>query len=428
MAQETGSELSGSSPRRRTFQALRHSNFRRFYAANLVSNTGTWAQRIAQDWLVLELTGSGTALGIVTALQFLPIPLFSLQGGAIADRLDKRKMLLITNAVAGLTSLLLGLLALFQVAQIWHVYVLAFILGTCAALDGPIRQSFVFELVGPEDLSNAVSLNSLNFNMGRLIGPAASGLIISATNSTGWSFIVNASSYLFVLAALFFINEAKLYGPRKHQESDNSIREGIRYLRSRSDLMAVLTIVFFLATFGLNFQMTMALMARDVFNKGASSYGFLGTCMAIGSVTGALISARRNKPSARLVMFGAVAFGAAETLSAFSPSYTVFAFALPLCGATALITLIAANTTMQISVPARLRGRVMGVYFAVFMGGTPLGSPIVGRLAELYSPRFTLVLGGVISAAVAVFAYFFFDGLAAKSPGEDQRNQSKEHN
>lgn len=425
MADQTGSELSGSAPRRRTFQALRHSNFKRFYAANIVSNTGTWAQRIAQDWLVLELTGSGTALGIVTALQFLPIPLFSLQGGQIADRLDKRKMLLITNIVAGITALTLGLLDVFNLVNIWHVYVLAFILGTTSAIDGPIRQSFVFELVGPDDLSNAVSLNSLNFNMGRLIGPAVSGLIISAFG-TGWSFLLNASSYIFVLAALTSMNEAKMYKPRKHQESDNSIAEGIRYLRSRADLLAILTIVFFLATFGLNFQMTMALMARDEFNKGASSYGFLGTCMAIGSVTGALISARRNKPSPRVVIFGAIAFGVAEMLSSFSPSYTAFAFALPLCGATALITLIAANTTMQISVPARLRGRVMGVYFAVFMGGTPLGSPIVGRLAEIYSPRFTLLLGGAVSAGVAIFSYFFFAEALKKRASEDEGDQRKE--
>lgn len=369
----------------------------------------------------MELTGSGTALGIVTALQFLPIPLFSLQGGQIADRLDKRKMLLITNVVSGITALTLGLLDIFDVVNIWHVYILAFLLGTASAIDGPIRQSFVFELVGPDDLSNAVSLNSLNFNMGRLIGPAVSGLIISAFG-TGWSFLLNASSYVFVLFALSSMNESKLFKPRKHQESDNSIREGLRYLRSRSDLLAILTIVFFLATFGLNFQMTMALMARNEFGMGASSYGFLGTCMAIGSVTGALISARRNKPSPRVVLFGAIAFGAAEMLSSFSPTYTAFAFALPLCGATALITLIAANTTMQISVPARLRGRVMGVYFAVFMGGTPLGSPIVGRLAEVYSPRFTLLLGGAISAGVAVLSYFFFDGLKAKSASENQSN------
>lgn len=389
------------------FRSLRHPNYRRFFAANFVSNTGTWAQRIAQDWLVLDLTKSATLLGITVALQFLPIPLFSLAAGSLADRMSKRRLLMMTNALGFLSALALGLLDLFNVVTVWHVVILAFLLGTGAAFDGPARQAFIVELVGPEDLPNAFGLNSLNFNLGRLVGPAASGLVIAAVG-TAWSFIFNATSYLFVMAALATMNTRRLFHSKRSSSGDTSIREGIRYLRERPDLQAILIVVGLLATFGLNFQIHMALFTRTVYDRGPQGFGLLASALAVGSVTGALISAKRQKPSARLVVFGAMVFGIAQMITSLAPTYTAFALLLPICGASALVTVIAANSTMQLSTPAALRGRVTGVYLLVFMGGTPFGSPIIGWLAGLISPRFTMFMGGVITALAGIAVYLVF--------------------
>jgi MFS family permease len=397
------------------FRALHHPNYRRFFAANFVSNTGTWAQRIAQDWLVLDLTKSATLLGITVALQFLPIPLFSLMAGSLADRVSKRRLLLITNAVGFGTAMTLGLLDLFDVINIWHVVVLAFMLGTAAAFDAPARQSFIVELVGPEDLPNAFGLNSLNFNLGRLVGPAASGLMIAAVG-TAWSFIFNATSYLFVIAALATMNARKLFRSKRSEGADKSVREGIRYLRERPDLQAILIVVGLLATFGMNFQIHMALFTRVVYERGPQGFGLLASALAVGSVTGALISAKRQKPSARVVVYGAMVFGLAQMVTALAPTYAAFAFLLPTCGASALITVIAANSTMQLSTPAALRGRVTGVYMLVFMGGTPFGSPIVGWLAGLISPRFTMFMGGVITLLAGVGVYLVFRDRLDRKP------------
>lgn len=401
------------------FRALRHSNYRRFYAANFVSNTGTWAQRIAQDWLVLELTNSATLLGITVALQFLPIPLLSLPAGALADRMSKRRLLLYTNVLGCFSALMLGLLDLFDVITIWQVMVLAVLLGIGAAFDGPARQSFAVELVGPEDLPNAFGLNSLNFNLGRLIGPAISGLLIAALG-TAWSFLLNGTSYLFVIAALVSMNPRKFFMSKRTEGGDKSVREGIRYLRSRPDLQAVLIVVALLATFGFNFQIHMALFSRTVFERGPQGFGLLASALAVGSVTGALISAKRQKPTVRLVMGGAVVFGVAQMVTALAPTYTSFALLLPLCGATALITVIAANSTMQLSTPAALRGRVTGVYLLVFLGGTPFGSPLIGWLAGEISPRFTMCAGGLITALAGVGVSLGFRDRLSSADGADQ--------
>lgn len=389
------------------FRALRHSNYRRFYAANFVSNTGTWAQRIAQDWLVLELTNSATLLGITVALQFLPIPLLSLPAGALADRVSKRRLLLYTNVLGFFSAMSLGLLDLLDVINIWHVMVLASLLGVAAAFDGPARQSFAVELVGPEDLPNAFGLNSLNFNLGRLVGPAISGMLIAAVG-TAWSFLLNGTSYLFVISALVSMNPKLFFLSKRSEGGDNSVREGIRYLRSRPDLQAILIVVALLATFGLNFQIHMALFTRTVFDRGPEGFGLLASSLALGSVTGALISAKRQKPTVRLVLLGSVVFGLAQMLTAFAPTYEAFALLLPICGASALITVIAANSTMQLSTPASIRGRVTGVYLLVFLGGTPFGSPLIGWLAGLISPRFTMFAGGLITALAGVVVYLLF--------------------
>jgi MFS family permease len=396
-----------------TFRALSNHNYRLYAVGGVVSNTGTWMQRVAQDWLVLQLTGSGTALGITTGLQFLPILLLSPYAGLIADRFPKRRLLQVTQLMMAGPALLLGLLAVTGVVQTWHVYVLAFAFGVGTAFDAPARQSFVSEMVSKDDLSNAVGLNSASFNVARIMGPALAGFMIAAlgggARATGWVIAINALSYGAVVLALQRMRPWELDTPAPQKRQKGMIRDGLRYIRSRPDLMMVLAIVFFAGTFGLNFQMTSALMATEVFDKGASEYGILGTTMAVGSLAGALLAARRGIVRHRLVILAALAFGAAEIVSGLLPSYLVFAVWTPVLGITALTMITAANTTIQLSVSPELRGRVMALYMMIFMGGTPLGSPIVGWVGETFGARWTLIGGGAMTilgtlVAVAVFS------------------------
>ncbi|HSV38380.1 MAG TPA: MFS transporter [Nocardioidaceae bacterium] len=396
-----------------TFRALSNRNYRLYAAGGIVSNTGTWMQRVAQDWLVLVLTGfSGSAIGITTGLQFLPILIFSPIAGLVADRLPKRRLLQVTQLFMAFTSLLLGLLAVTGVAEPWHVYVLAFVFGIGTAFDAPARQSFVSELVGPDDLTNAVGLNSASFNAARIVGPALAGLLIaglgSGAEATGWVILVNAFSYFGVIQALQRMDSRSLNTPKPAARRRGMIRDGVRYVRRRPDLMLVMTVVFFAGTFGLNFQLTSALMATHVFDKGASEYGLLGSTMAIGSLAGALLAARRVTAGPRLVVLAALAFGVVEMIAGVLPSYLTFALWTPLLGLTALTMITAANTTMQLGAEPEYRGRVMALYLMVFMGGTPIGAPIVGWIGEEYGARWTLVGGGlvtIIGVLVAALLY-----------------------
>ncbi len=381
-----------------TFTSLHNRNYRLFFTGGLVSNTGTWMQRVAQDWLVLQvLHGTGTQLGITTGLQFLPMLLFSMWAGVLADRYSKRALLYVTQTGLALTALALGLLDVAGVAQIWHVYVLAFLTGVITALDNPTRQSFVVEMVGREHLSNAVGLNSASFQSARVIGPAAAGLLINWIG-TGPVFLVNAASFIAVLISLTAMNPALLHPAPRTARGPGQLREGLRYVRARPDLLFVLLVVFFVGTFGMNFQMTTALMAVNVFHRGAGQYGLLGSAMAVGSVVGALFAARRKRPRLRLIVLATAAFGIAEVAAGVMPTYLTFALSLPFAGVTALTVITAANSTMQLAVSPVMRGRVMALYMAVFMGGTPLGAPIVGWVGQTFGPRWTLWLGGVLSA------------------------------
>ena len=383
-------------------RSFQHRNYRLFFMSSIVSNIGTWVQRVAQDWLVLQLTGSGTALGIVTGLQFLPSLLFSLLGGSFADRFDKRKLLALTNAGGGIAALTLGTLVLMGNVQIWQVYLLAFGLGVASALDAPVRQAFAIELVGPDDLQNAVSLNSANFNGGRLIGPALSGLMINAFG-TGPSFILNGISFLVVISSLFMMDPTQLQRKKRDLELSVRIRDGFTYLRKRRDLLEIIIVISAMATFGLNFQITTALMAKEVFHRGAGSFGFLGTCIAVGSLSGSILATRRErKPGGQRVMHGALLFGAASIVAALMPTYETFALALPICGGLASTTMIAANTTVQMGADPLIRGRVMGIYMMVLIGGAPFGSPLVGWLAEVVGTRFTIAFGGAVTCLVTL--------------------------
>jgi MFS family permease len=395
------------------FRALSNPNYRLYASGAVVSNVGTWMQRVAQDWLVLQLTDSGAALGITTGLQFLPILLLSPYAGLVADRFPKRRLLQVTQVMMALPALLLGVLAITESAQAWHVYLLAFVFGIGTAFDAPARQAFVSEIVDAEHLTNAVGLNSASFNAARIVGPGLAGVLIGLLGggvaATGWVIVVNALSYGSVVFVLERMNVADLHSPTPVARGKGMIRDGMRYVRSRPDLMMILAIVFSAGTFGLNFQMTSALMATDVYGKGASAYGLLGTTMAVGSLTGALLAARRGRLRHRLVIGAALAFGFAEVLAGLLPTYLIFAVWTPVLGLTALTMITAANATVQLSTSPAMRGRVMALYLMIFMGGTPVGAPIVGWIGEAFGARWTLIGGGGLTVlgtliAVAVFS------------------------
>jgi MFS family permease len=381
---------------------LRNRNYRLFATGQVVSNSGTWMQRVAQDWLILSLThGSGTALGITTGLQFLPLLLFGLYGGVLADRFPKRRILMITQAVMGALALLLGVLALTGTAQVWHVYALAFLLGVATVVDNPTRQTFAVEMVGPNDLSNAIALNSAIFNTARIVGPAIAGVLIAAIG-TGPVFIVNAASFGAVLLGLYLMREDDLYVRDRVPRAKGQLREGLHYVRERRDLVMLLIIVFFVAAFGMNFQMTTALMSREVFHSGASSFGLASTMLAVGAVSGSLLAARRKRPRMRLMLVAAAFFGVLEIVSGVMPNYGLFLVMLIPTGVALLTFNTTANAVMQLSVPASMRGRVMGLYMLVFAGSSPIGAPLLGWLAEVFGPRSSLIIGGVVSVAAVL--------------------------
>lgn len=384
------------------FRSLRTRNYRLFASGQLVSLTGTWMQRVAQDWLVLQLTNSGTALGIVTALQFGPSLLFGMWGGMLADRRDKRTLLLITQAALAAVALMLGVLALTGIVQYWQVLVLATVLGVIAAVDTPVRQSFVVEMVGKDDLVNAVGINSTIFNAGRVLGPAVAGVMITAVG-TGWAFIANAASSIAVLAALGLMRTAELQPAPQLSRAPGQLREGLRYVRERPDLLLAMTLVFVVGTFGLNFQLTTALLAKQVFHLDASGYGLLSTALAVGACVGAVLAARRvRRPSSSFLVRSVVAFGIAEILAGSMPGYLTTAVLLVPAGLAMLTFTTAANTFVQLGVEPTMRGRVMALYLMCFMGGTPIGAPLVGWVAQVFGPRWGMIGGGLVCLVAAV--------------------------
>jgi MFS family permease len=405
------------------WRAFKHRNYRLLYPASAMSNIGTWAQRVAQDWLVLELTGSAQILGIVTGLQFAPTLFLSLWAGSLADKFDKRKLLYITNIGAGIVSAWLGLLIVSGSVEIWHVYVAALSLGVFSALDAPVRTSFTSELVGRTDLPNAVSLNSANFNVGRLVGPAMSGFLILLFG-TGPSFLINSFSYVVMIVTLTMIKADELH-TQTGAELGTKIRDALVYIRSRLDLTLVMLTVFFSATFGLNYQIFNALMATQEFKMGPAEFGSLGTFLAIGSLSGALIAARlENWRVPRRIMAGAVIFGVTLVLLSVAPTYLIYSIMLPFSGAIALLSLVSANSYVQTSVDPNIRGRIMGVYLLIFMGGTPIGSPLIGFLAGEIGIRATIAVCGTLTALAALTLFLIFtvkrDSISVTKAGSNQ--------
>jgi MFS family permease len=386
-----------------TFRSLSNFNYRLWAGGALISNVGTWMQRIAQGWLVLtQLThNNATAMGVVLALQSGPHLLLLPLTGFAADHLDRRKLLLGTQAAMGALAFGLGILTISGLVQLWHVYVFAFLLGCVTAFDSPARHTFVAELVGENDLSNAVALNSSSFNAARMIGPAVAGTMIAVVGS-GWVFVINGASFVAVLGSLALLRIGELHPQARAFRKRGSFAEGFRYVWQRPDLQAILLMLFFIATFGLNFQLFISTMSVRIFQGGASQYGYLMSVMAVGTLAGALLAARREKPRFALLMAGSAIFGLGCALAALAPNAWLFGAALVMVGVSALTFSNSTNSLMQLSTEPAMRGRVMAIRLAIAMGCTPLGAPIVGWIADNFGPRWSLGMGAASGFAAAI--------------------------
>lgn len=390
------------------FRSLRHPNYRIWAAGAVVSNIGTWMQRTTQDWLVLtRLTHhSASAVGTVMALQFGPQLLLLPWTGFAADHYDQRKLLIATQATMAALALTLGLLTVSGLVQLWHVYVFAFLFGCAAAFDAPVRQTFVAELVGDADLHNAVALNSTSFNAARMIGPAVAGLVIASVGM-GWAFLFNGASFVAVLGSLFLLRLNGHQGRARAHRTKGSLMGGLHYVWSRPDLKAILVMLFLIGTFGLNFPIFISTMAVGVFHTDARGYGLLSSIMAIGTLSGTLLAAGRGRPRFASLLVGSGVFGLGCALAALAPTYWLFAAALVLIGVAALTLTNTTNSLMQLSTEPAMRGRVMALRVGVALGGTPIGAPIVGWVADHLGPRWGLAVGaasGIAAAGVAVYA------------------------
>jgi len=388
-----------------TFRSLSIHNYRLWFGGALVSNVGTWMQRVAQDWLVLQVltAGSGVAVGITTGLQFLPMLLLGPYAGVVADRFDKRRLLMLTQGLSGLWGLLLGVLVLTDQAQLWHVYALATLLGITTAFDAPARQTFVAALVPADHLGNAVGLNSASFNGARLVGPGLAGLLIAAFG-TGPVFLINAVSFAATVVALAALRTSELHPMPAAGRGKGQVREGLRYVRGRPDLVLVLVVMGTVGALGMNYQLTTGLVATQVFGRGATEYGILGSILAIGSLSGALLAAGRQRVRLRLVLGAAGAFGVTAMVAGSMPTYWSFAISLIPVGLTSLTLMTAANTLVQTTTEPAMRGRVMALYMMIFMGGTPIGSPLIGWLGDTFGARWTIYVGGVSALLVTAGA------------------------
>jgi len=386
-----------------TFRSLKNRNFRIWAGGAIISNIGTWMQRTAQDWIVLtELTDhKAAAVGVVMALQFGPQLLFLPLTGFAADHFDRRKLLFATQAGMGTMALGLGVLTVTGLVQLWHVYVFAFLLGSIAAFDAPARQTFVSELVGEADLPNAVGLNSTSFNAARMIGPAIAGALIAGIG-TGWVFLLNAASFAAVLGSLALLRVDDLHRFDRPVRKRGSFAEGFRYVGSRPDLKAGMMMLFLIGTFGLNFPIFISTMSVTVFHQGAGRYGLLSSMMAIGSVTGALLAAGRDRPHIGILLGASIVFAIGFGLAAIVPSYWLFGLTLALIGVAAQTFTTTSASIVQISTEPAMRGRVMAILFGIALGGTPIGAPIVGWVADHFGPRWALGVGAAAGLAAAL--------------------------
>lgn len=406
-----------SPPGAGVFRSFEYHNFRVWSAGALVSNIGTWMQRIAQDWLVLTgLTDrDATAVGVVVALQFAPQVLLLPWTGWAADHLNRRKLLMATQATMGGLALILGLLTVNGLVRTWHVDVFAFLLGCATAFDAPARQTFVADMVGEADLSNAVALNSTSFNASRLVGPAIAGLLIAAVGS-GWVFIINAASFVSVLASLALMRPGELTARERPDAKSGSLVEGFRYVWRRPDLKVLLAMLLIFGALGLNFPIFISTMAASVFHTGAGGFGLLTSCMAVGSVIGALLAARRERPTLPLIVIGAAVFGCGYAVAAAMPSYGLFGVSLIAVGAASQTVTTSTTSLVQMSTEPAMRGRVMALLLAVALGGQPVGAPLVGWIANAFGPRWAIAVGAAAGFGTAAIGALYIARLHAGRP------------
>lgn len=390
-----------------TFRSLHNRHFRHYTLTGLPSNIGTWMQRTAQDWLVLtELTQhSATALGIVTALQFLPPLLLLPFTGLAADRMDRRKLLMLTQGSMALLAMLLGLLVVTGSVALWHAYLFAFLLGCCTAFDSPVRQSFVAEMVGEARLSNAVALNSMSFNSARMIGPAAAGVLIAAVG-TGWIFIVNGLSFLPLLLILANMPAKELHRSHHHGQRQ-TLWAAFPYVWHNKVLLSTVLMVAVMGSVGLNLPIYIATMSTLVFHGGASQYGLMTSMLALGTISGAVLAARREAPTLGLLLVASSSFALAMLSAAVSPTLLLFCLILMLIGLAAQTFLITANSRVQLATAPHMRGRVMALFMAVAMGGQPLTGPLVGWVVDHFGARWGLLVGAMGGVGAALIAGYY---------------------
>ncbi|QEO08956.1 MFS transporter [Protaetiibacter larvae] len=397
------------------FRSFAARNYRIWFAGALVSNVGTWMQRVAQDWLVLaELTDNDAiAVGVVMALQFGPQLLLLPVTGWVADRFDRRRVLAVTQGAMLLLGLGLGAITLTGVVELWMVFGFALGLGVAAAFDAPARQAFVGELVDDSMLANAVALNAASFNGARLIGPAVAGVLVAAVGS-GWVFLINAASFLSVLGALWLLRPAEFTPAGRKARGRGQMRAGFRYVRRRPDILLVFAMVFLTGTLGYNFPIYTATMARVEFGEGPQEFGWLSSVLAVGSVAGALLAARRERPRLRTLTLASAGFGLSLGAAGLAPEPLSFGALLAVVGFTGITMMNTANAYVQTTTAPSMRGRVMALYLAIFMGGTPIGAPLVGAVADAAGPRWAIAVGaasGFVAAAIAAVYYLRTRGV-----------------
>ncbi len=386
----------------RTFAAMRFRNYRLYLGSQIVSFSGSWMQALAQSWLVLQLTGSGTALGTVVACQFIPTLLLSPYGGMVADRVDKRKLIMATQATAGFLALVLGVVTISGAVELWMVYVIAAGFGTVTAIDNPARQTFVMEMVGPNHLSNAVTLNSVAVNAARIIGPAIGGVLI-ATLGVGQCFIVNAVSYLAVIVALQLVRRNELHPTVRAPRAPRQLREGFRYAWNQPTLRTTLVMLLLVGTFTFEFTVTLPLLTDTTFGAGAGGLAALSALMGFGAVVGGLVVAATGAPTLRRLVATAALFGAAMMVLAAAPTMTAAYVTMPFVGAASISMIALSNATLQLNSDPVLRGRVMALFAMALIGSSPIGGPIIGVIGEHVSPRAALATGGIAAFVAAAF-------------------------
>ena len=388
---------------RKTFSSLSQRNFRLFVTGQLVSMTGTWMQTVALGWLVLDLTGSGTSVGLNLGLQFLPMLLFGMWGGLFADRYDKRRLLMVSQTAMGVVAIALWALSASGAIAIEIIYILTFLTGCATALDNPARQSFVTEMVGSDSVANAVSLNSAVFNVSRIIGPAVAGILITTVGIPP-SFLINGISYLAVVVALASMDASTLRRKPPAPRTNHQVRDGLRYVWRTPRLRYTILLMGLVSTFGINFSVVLPLMARYVFDKGAETFGLLTSAMAVGALAGALTNAARANPTRRLLIGSAVALGGLVVLGAMAPSLPILIVLLVPIGAATITFIATANSTLQLTSTDEMRGRVMALHGLVFLGSTPIGAPVIGWISQTWGARTGMGIGGAISLAVGLLA------------------------